>query len=366
MRAVNRLWEISLSYWKRSRIAWLSVNVYIIRVLLAGIFITVTPSYVLGQRYYYVDDNIAGELFCRLIGSTYFLFVFGKGSTLTIMCLAIERWFSVVKPVKYKYAFKRGRLLLYIAIIWAFSCFTQINELFIMKNSHGICARSSPPYSVKTEKILTLLHILATFFVPSIVTWVTFAHVWFHVRSTMVHHRTRLSNYERAKQKLIRMCALTALLLTVCWFPAEMFFILKEFNVVTLSLSFYQFTDMLAMSNSCFNPWVYFIYNREYRKAFLSLVTVKMRKQDNRTTAFTLLSTAKSPSVVLIRQVNMQPELGSREINVYLWHVKQYTKTMLHRDQPPFLGIPVVVPEDFLSLIVPLEIVQALQELSGH
>lgn len=227
------------------------------------------------------------------------------------MCLAIERWFSVVKPLKYKYAFKRGRLLSYIAIIWAFSCFTQINELFIMKTSQGICVRSSPPYNVKTEKILTLLHILATFFVPSIVTWVTFAHVWLHVRSTMVYHRSRLSNYERAKQKLIRMCALTALLLTVCWFPAEMFFILKEFNVISLSLSFYQFTDMLAMSNSCFNPWVYFLYNREYRRAFLSLVTVKMRKQDNRT--FNFLSTAKSPSVVLVRRVNMQHERGSRE-----------------------------------------------------
>lgn len=227
------------------------------------------------------------------------------------MCLAIERWFSVVKPLKYKYAFKRGRLLLYIAIIWAFSCFTQINELFIMKTSQGICVRSSPPYGVKTEKILTLLHILATFFVPSIVTWVTFAHVWLHVRSTMVYHRSRLSNYERAKQKLIRMCALTALLLTVCWFPAEMFFILKEFNVILLSLSFYQFTDMLAMSNSCFNPWVYFLYNREYRRAFLNLVTLKMRKQDNRT--FNLLSTAKSPAVVLVRQVNMQHERETRE-----------------------------------------------------
>lgn len=266
-----------------------------------------TPSYVLGQAYYYLDDNIAGELFCRLIASTYFLFVFGKGSTLTIMCLAMERWFSVVKPLKYKYAFKRGRLLLYIAIIWAFSCFTQINELFIMKISHGICVRSSPPYSVKTEKILTLMHILATFFVPSIVTWVTFAHVWLHVRSTTVHHRKRLSNYERAKQKL----------LTVCWFPAEIFFLLKEFNVVLLSFSFYQFTDMLAMSNSCFNPWVYFLYNREYRRAFLNLVTVKMRKQDNRKTTFNLLSTAKSPSVVLIRQVNMQLERRSRETNVY-------------------------------------------------
>lgn len=215
-----------------------SVNNCLIHVLFSGVFITVTPNYVLGQQYLLVNDNIAGEVFCRLISSTYFLFLFGKGSTLTVMCLAIERWFSVVKPLKYKYAFKRGRLLLYIAIIWVFSCCTQINELFIMKPSNGICKKGNPPYSEKTEKILTLLHILATFFVPSIVTWVTFAHVWLHVRAG-INHRARLSNYERAKQKLIRMCALTALLLTVCWFPAEMFFILKEFSVVSLTLGFY-------------------------------------------------------------------------------------------------------------------------------
>lgn len=224
------------------------------------------------------------------------------------MCLAIERWFSVVKPLKYKYAFKRGRLLLYIAVIWAFSCFTQINELFIMKPSHGICVKSHLPYSKETEKVLTLLHILATFFVPSIVTWVTFGHVWFHVRRA-ISHRRRLSNYERAKQKLIRMCALTALLLTVCWFPAEMFFILKEFRVVSLPFGFYQFTDMLAMSNSCFNPWVYYLYNKEYRRAFLSLVTVQKKRQDNgAVTAFNIgMSVLKSPSVVLTRQVNSEP-----------------------------------------------------------
>lgn len=285
--------------------------------MLAGVFITVTPNYVLGSEYISVHDNIAGELFCRLIGSTYFLFLFGKGSTLTVMCLAIERWFSVVKPLKYKYAFKRGRLLLYIAIIWAFSCFTQVNELFIMKTSHGICVKGFPPYNEKTEKILTLLHILATFFVPSIVTWVTFAHVWLHVR-TAIHHRARLSNYERAKRKLIRMCALTAFLLTVCWFPAEMFFILKEFKVVSLSLTFYQSTDMLAMSNSCFNPWVYFLYNQEYRRAFLSLVTVKKRKKDTRTTTlYKGMSKMKSPSVVLTRQVNIQSQRGSKEMNAF-------------------------------------------------
>ena len=268
-----------------------------------------------GRVNFSVHNNLAGELFCRLIGSTYFLFLFGKGSTLTVMCLAIERWFSVIKPLKYKYAFKRGRLLLYIAVIWAFSCFTQINELFIMKPSHGVCEKNRPPYSKKTEKVLILLHILATFFVPSIVTWVTFAHVWLHVRRA-IHHRRRLSNYERAKQKLIRMCALTAFLLTVCWFPAEMFFILREFNAVSLPFGFYQFTDMLAMSNSCFNPWVYYLYNKEYRKAFLSLVTVKMKRQNNTTNTFSPgMSVIKSPSVVLTRQVNPQSECKIRELD---------------------------------------------------
>lgn len=246
-------------------------------ISLTGVFIAATPDYVFNRWHFAASEDFAGELFYRLIVSTYFLFLFGKGSTLTVMCLAIERWFSIVKSLKYKYAFKTGRLLLYVATIWAFSCFTQINELFMMKPSDGICIKYPPPYSERTEKVLTLLHILATFFVPSIVTWITFAHVWLHVRRA-IHHRRRLSNYERAKQKLIRMCALTAFLLTVCWFPAEMFFILKEFDVVLLPVEFYQFTDLLAMSNSCFTPWVYYVYNKEYRRAFLSLVTVKLLK----------------------------------------------------------------------------------------
>lgn len=141
--------------------------------------------------------------------------------------------------------------------------------------------------------------------------------MWLHVR-TAIHHRARLSNYERAKRKLIRMCALTAFLLTVCWFPAEMFFILKEFKVVSLSLTFYQSTDMLAMSNSCFNPWVYFLYNQEYRRAFLSLVTVKKRKKDTRTTTlYKGMSKMKSPSVAITRQVNIQSQRGSKEMNAF-------------------------------------------------
>ena len=284
------------------------------KLSLRGVFIAATPNYVFGGAYFLVPDEFAGELFCRLIGSTYFLFLFGKGSTLTVMCLAIERWFSVVKPLKYKYAFKRRRLLFYVAVIWAFSCFTQINELFMMKPSHGTCENNPLPYSEKTGQLLTLLHILATFFVPSIVTWITFAHVLLHVRRA-IHHRRRLSKYERSKRKLIHMCALTAFLLTVCWFPAEVFFILKEFDVVSLSFGFYQFTDVLAMSNSCLNPWVYYLYNREYRRAFLSLVAVKLKRQHNRTAAFNIgMSAIKSPSVVLTRTVNPRPESRLREL----------------------------------------------------
>ena len=187
------------------------------------------------------------------------------------MCLAIERWFSIVKPLRYKYAFKKQRLLLYISIVWICSCCTQINELFHMQVHGHTCVKTIPPYGKRVSQFLTLFHILLTFFVPSIVTWVTFAHVWTKIRQRKPNHNRIRSNYELAKRRLLRMCAVTALVMTLCWFPAELFFILHELDALKVSHHFYQFCDVLAMSNASLNPWVYCLFNKQYRAAFFKI-----------------------------------------------------------------------------------------------
>ncbi|KAL9950286.1 hypothetical protein ACROYT_G042764 [Oculina patagonica] len=238
--------------------------------MLTGIFLVATPDYLIDRKKFPYPSGLAGEIYCRLIGSTYILFIFGKASTSTIMCLAIDRWYSIVKPIRYKTAFSKRRLYMYITLIWASAAITQINELFITEVTvDGLCTFVTPFYGAEAERILILLHVVITFYIPSIVTWVTFGHIWMHMRQPNI--RRHLDN-NKATKRLLRMCALAAFFLTVCWFPTETFFILFKFKILELPFEVNLFTSILAMSNSCLNPWIYCLSNREYRREFVRLL----------------------------------------------------------------------------------------------
>lgn len=200
------------------------------------------------------------------------------------MCLAMDRWYSIVKPIRYKTAFSKRRLYLYITLIWASAAITQINELFITAMEDGICTFVTPFYGEKAERILILFHVIVTFYIPSIVTWMTFGQIWTHMRQPNI--RRHLNN-NKATKRLLRMCALAAFFLTLSWFPTETFFILYKFNILKLPFEFYLFTSILAMSNSCFNPWIYCLSNREYRREFVRLLCcVKFNLANSRVGSF--------------------------------------------------------------------------------
>ena len=244
-------------------------NHHVFFCILTGIFLFATPDYVIDRKSFPYPSGLAGEIFCRLIGSTYILFIFGKASTLTIMCLAIDRWYSIVKPIRYKTAFSKRRLYLYITLIWTSAAITQINELFITVVEHDLCTFKTPFYGEKAERIFIVIHVIITFYIPSIVTWLTFGHIWIRMRQPNI--RRHLNN-NKATKRLLRMCALAAFFLTMSWLPTETFFILYKFEILRLPFEFYLFTSILAMSNSCFNPIIYCLSNREYRKEFRRLL----------------------------------------------------------------------------------------------
>lgn len=204
-----------------------------------------------------------------MIGSTYILFIFSKASTLTIMFLAIDRWYSIIKPIMYKTTFSRRRLYYYITVIWIISCLTQINELFITFVKDGFCTFKPPFYGVELERILILVHVTLTFYIPSIITWCSFAHIKYHMNKPRFR---RSINNVKATERLLRMCALAAFFLSICWLPTETYFITYKFEVLELPFSVSLFLSVLAMFNSCVNPWIYCLSNKEYRKEFVNLL----------------------------------------------------------------------------------------------
>ncbi|XP_032217805.2 QRFP-like peptide receptor [Nematostella vectensis] len=255
-----------------------------------GVFLLVTPGYAIPPQSFPRLTGIGGKVFCRLVFSTYCIFVLGKASNATIMCIAIERWYAVVMPTKYKAKFGRRRIYGYIGLIWLSASITEIFELFITKlGSDGRCRWVTPFYGVTLENAFVVLHITITFYIPSVVTWASFGHIWIRLRQDPMRvYRDALRNFpgnsyytvlsqsihrNRTMQRVVRMCALAALFLTVCWLPIETFWILKKYQIVILTQDYYMGFSMLAFFSACVNPMLYCLANRTYRREVFRLCT---------------------------------------------------------------------------------------------
>ncbi|KAL5293298.1 tkr-3 family protein [Megaselia abdita] len=83
---------------------------------------------------------------------------------------------------------------------------------------------------------------------------------------------TRDKNWLKSKKKVIKMLIIVVIVFGICWLP------LQTYNVLYVTypeinehhyISIIWFTcDWLAMSNSCYNPFIYGIYNEKFKREF--------------------------------------------------------------------------------------------------
>ena len=243
------------------------------RTLPSELVICFIPGMILlWQGQFPFDEGSGVEIFCRLINSRILLYTFGKASLLTVLCLAVERWVSMVKPIYFRTSFSKKRVIVYLVLIWTTSV---------------VCHLKCRPDKNKFKKLsrtgyiwFTIGYVTVTFFLPLTITWLTFAHIWYVLKkSTAVETRSTL----KAKRRLQRMCAITALLLSVCWFPSEVSMVTHRF----FSIHPMNFANgvlvALSMFNSCTSPLVYYVTNMEYRREINRLLLWKAKNTSGST-----------------------------------------------------------------------------------
>ena len=243
---------------------------FLLSLSFSGILIVLTPGYVISTASFPVPGGVSGTIFCWLLGSRYLLFTMGKVSILTVMCLAVERWYCVLRPVQYKLHFTTRRLLCYIAAITVSICLMQINKFFEYKELGGKCVKQPGPYGKYGTRAIVIPYTLITFIIPTFVSWASFAHIWFRLKNPVV--ATNMSEQARSQQRLLlRMCALTSIMLTLCWLPSTIIYVLTPFGVTKIGSPLHKTGHILAMFNSCVNPCIYWLTNKEYRKGLVGL-----------------------------------------------------------------------------------------------
>ena len=194
----------------------------------------------------------------------------GKVSILKVTCLAIERWYCIFRPMVYKRYFTRKRLFLYILAIWVSTCLLQINKFFEWKLSGSKCSKVKAPYGKMGTQAMIIIYSLIGFYIPCLIAWASFAHISLLFKTSPMARC--YGERQRAQQKaLLRMCALTSITLTLCWLPAQTIYILSPFGITKIGSPLHRTGGILAMLNSCLNPLIYWLTNREYRDGLFEL-----------------------------------------------------------------------------------------------
>ncbi|KOX71929.1 Tachykinin-like peptides receptor 99D [Melipona quadrifasciata] len=82
--------------------------------------------------------------------------------------------------------------------------------------------------------------------------------------------------------KVIKMLIIVVALFAICWLPLQLYnvfqYFYSEINEYRYIHYIWFFFDWLAMSNSCYNPFIYGIYNEKFRREFQQKCPFKSRK----------------------------------------------------------------------------------------
>ena len=250
----------------------LILSLAIADVLTAIILIT-NPAFVLGDAFPYPTNPILSEIFCRVIWSRVFLFQLVVFSVYICLALATERWYAVVKPFKYNLIFNKKRTLIYIFLVWLWSLLLCGSALFEVKSvpSNSLTRLCTWQLYLGKQPVRAIVGIFQVIFkiaVPCFAMLLLFIHMMYKTRKYTV---ASVESRVKMRGKMTRMVGVACLMLIVCFAPNQINYALAMAGKSRLDTKLHHILSLLVFVNSCLNPFIYGLSNKNYRQGYKNI-----------------------------------------------------------------------------------------------
>ncbi|XP_078353292.1 galanin receptor 2a-like isoform X3 [Oculina patagonica] len=239
--------------------------------MMTGMFLLLTPVYIIGEQPALAGENFGSAIFCYIVANQFLVFTFGIVSLYTVTLLAVERWFAVFRPLRYRTAFRPHRVQKYLITVWIISFVANSTHIIETKyflhsgNTTKRCVFNNRFAGNEARAAIGVVEICIKFLIPAGILLITFTRLYHFMKGSAVLTTTRRSSYV-ALTRVTHMAAITALVMVLCWFPNQLFYLLFKLNVVQLNTPWHRVTVILCMFNSCLNPCIFLLSNKIYRK----------------------------------------------------------------------------------------------------
>ncbi|XP_052127051.1 prolactin-releasing peptide receptor-like [Frankliniella occidentalis] len=243
-------------------------NLALSDILLCILAVPFTPLYT------FVGNWVFGRVLCHLVayaqGTSVYI------STLTLTSIAIDRYFVIIYPFQPR--MKQSTCLYIILFIWTFSLAVTLPYGLYMSFKNSLCEEAWPSESFR--QIYSGVTTVLQFLVPLVV--IAFCYVCVSVRLSD-HARLRpgckSSRKEEAdrerKRRTNRMLIAMVTVFGISWMPLNVINLLNDYHAKTGTWHYYNLVffmvHALAMSSTCYNPFLYAWLNDNFRKEFKQL-----------------------------------------------------------------------------------------------
>ncbi len=225
-------------------------------------------------------------------------------SIITLTVLSVERYIAIAYPTHYKRIFTRAKTITILACIWlfgfAFNTFGYY-ETFVI---NGQCTHVIP--NIEFQMFLGIAVFLVEYVIPMSIMLVT------NIRAIQLLRKQAMSfggnskngsafTLLQARRRVVYMLLIVIITFIICWSPDQIAFLGFNLGLIPFEFAFghvYRAFIALAFANSCFNPAIYIITNKNFRIAFYHLLPSRRRRSSNNNDNYTntLFETPNDPA----------------------------------------------------------------------
>ena len=242
-------------------------------VLTAFLLIT-NPAFVLGDAFPYPTNHVLGDIFCRVIWSRAFLFQLVVFSAYICMALATERWYAIIKPYKYSETFNQKRTLVYIFLVWVWSvilCGTSLFEVaYVSSNQPNLRCKWQLYWGKQPVRgIIGIIQVSLKIGLPSLTMLFLFIHMVYKASTSTI---ASVESRAKIRGKMTRMVGAACFMLIVCFAPSQTNYAMAMAGKTRLDTKLHHVLSLLVFVNSCLNPLIYGLSNKNYRRGYLKIL----------------------------------------------------------------------------------------------
>ena len=261
----------------------LIVNMAVADLLITAFHMPFRLKVQITHEYDIMVGGAIGVLICKTVGFSQDVSI--SSSVLSLMAIAVDRFIAVIFPLQRTISLHRARyavIPIWIVSVCICAPLLYSTRLELYEGKFYCYEDWSPLFdSVTAGRDYTLAQFLLLYTLPLIVIISLYSCVVFKVwhrsipgQAGTAHDRRRC----RAKKKLLRMLIIVVCLFAVCWLPYHVAHFLQFFNdkyrycPLPETLKFY--CIFIGQANSAFNPCIYFVLCKEYRKGLCQILSL--------------------------------------------------------------------------------------------